>query len=426
MDYKNTKLLGIFVNITNKTHMRHYLIQATVILATALGVASCDLFFSVVLPTDPSVFVINQNTDLVEVGPEAMEHSIYIASDMSWNAVLKEGTWCSLKQQTYYNEFTSTLVFSVEANTSPERRTDSLIVVSGAQRKALAIVQFGTGDVMDVSEIVLNGTLPIQYQFKASGSWRAEKTGDWFNFSPVSGRGNTIVTFKANDSNVDVQERSGSVVFTLNGVRIEIPVRQQITETLIVNETAVSVDPSGGPFTIGTKTNVDDYSVGIEGNWIKEITTHALLEFEHSFVADPNPTSESRVAHITFAYGDISETVTVTQEGKSPLLDITVPGVYGIAGEDYIYSSIVCQSACVHKGGTRDFRLMTPSRNLAAVLEDVPEELEKGVWMRLPLSVFQSGKAIFARPVDVALESQDDNLIWLRTSSPTAFIILKK
>jgi len=401
------------------------LINLVVTLAAALAAASCDWGFEVILPSGPSVFVVNQNTDIVELGPEAQTQSVYIASDMLWNAAMKEGTWCTLKEKSYYNEFTSTLSFMLQANNSEDKRTDSLIVVSGGQRRAIAIVQLGYSGAFSADEIVLPGNVPVQYQLKATANWTLQKEGGWFSVSPQSGNGNSIITVQAADDNKNLEPREGSVTFILNGVKVTVPVKQGITQTIIVERTEVNIPGVASTFVIGTHTNVD-YQLSIDVPWIKEEPkTKSLNDFQHSFSAEANSLAEPREGHITFSYENISETVTVTQDARETIVDITTPGFYGVQGNDYIYRKTTSQTSRFTTSDSRSYRLIYPKEGCVVQIQGVPLELETGAALQLGVSVYKGGQAIYSQPVNATLIAMDSELMWIKCSNITYFIIKK-
>lgn len=404
--------------------MRRLFYLALLVAVGAL-VSACDWGIHIYQPTEPSIFVVNNNTERLEVGPEAQEQMVYISSDMFWYATLKDGSWCTLGDQSFYNEFTTSLCFRVQSNPSLESRTDSLIVISGNQRRAVAIVQNGVGSLLDVSEVVLHGKIPVQYPFNAKGRWSVSKEGDWFTVSPVGGSEGTVVTFTASSENINTDSRTGSVTFQLEGLNLTIPVKQVITETIIVESGTLSLEATGGDFSIKTLTNVD-YQVSTDASWIHKLGTRGLLEFYEPFSADANPSSQPRTGTITFTYGDISETVTVTQEGKEAILDVTTPGFYGIKGQDYIYRKGICQNSRFTSGTSRSYRLIIPSETCVVQLQGVPVQITAGETLQLSLSVYKNGKTTYSQPVSAKIIGEDENLIWLKCSNVTYFILKKQ
>ena len=369
--------------------------------------------------------MVNNDTERIEVGPESQEQVVYISSDMEWSASLKDGSWCTLGSQNFYSDFTTSLTFQVKANSSKNSRTDSLIVHSGDAVRKVAIVQSGIGSLIDTEIIELHGTVPVKYEFNSKGAWTVEKNGDWFSVSPESYSTGNIVTFAAVEDNRNTAERSGSITFKLAGISLTIPVIQVITETLIVQSKGVSLESPGGQFSIHTRTNVD-YTVSTDVDWIQASGTRALLEFDEYFNADANMSSRSRTGHIIFQYGDISETVTVTQAAREAILDITTPGFYGI-GDDYPYIKGQSQTSILSTGSGRDFRLIYPSSTLVLQLKGIPYSLTVGQIISPTLSAYQKGQRMINQAVEVKVIGEDDKLIWLKyTANANTYFILKK
>ena len=403
--------------------MRRYFYLA-ILFAAGVLVSSCDWGIQIYQPTTPSLFIVNQNTERLEVGPESQEQVVYISSDLLWYATLKDGSWCTLGEQSYYNEFTTSLTFRVQANSSMESRTDSLIVISGTETRKIAIVQNSVSSLIDTDAIELYSTLPVQYKFNSKGAWTVEQRGDWFTVSPDSYSTGNVVTFTANEDNRNTEQREGSVTFKLGGLSLTLPVRQIITETVIVESKGVNLESQGGQFKIHTRTNVE-YTVSSDAEWLHVLGTRALLEFDEYFSADENLSSSSRTGRITFRYGDIIETVTVKQEAREAILDITTPGFYGI-GSDYVYIKGQSQTSRLTNASGRSFRLIYPSYSLVLELKGVPVSLNMGDILNLTLSAWQDGQKALSQPVQVKVVGESEKLIWLKNSAKTYFIIKKQ
>ena len=404
--------------------MRRFFYLA-ILLAAGVLVSSCNWGIQIYQPTAPTIFVVNQNTERLEVGPEAQEQVVYISSDLLWYATLKDGSWCTLGDQSYYNEFTTILSFSVKVNDKMESRTDSLIVISGTETRKIAIVQNGIGSLLNTNEITLHGTIPVQYKLNAKGAWTAETSDGWFSVSPDKYSTGNIITFTALSKNIDTQSRTGSVTFKLSGIELTVPVKQEITETIIVESKTKELVSAGGPFTITTLTNVD-YRVSTDVDWIHILGTRALLGFVEQFNADPNLETEARIGHITFAYGDEVEVVTVTQAAKDPILSISTPGFYGINGRDYIYRKGLCQTSRITRGGSRSFRMMFPSDICVVQLSGLPLSLTSGETIQAALTIHKDGILKYSQQVNVKVMGEDDKLIWLKNSDNTYFILKKQ
>lgn len=400
------------------------------ILALSLAVfssASCDKWrFHVYQPESPSVFVVNQNTDRLEVGPETQEQIVYIATDMLWDAKLKDGSWCRMVQQGIYNQYTSTLTIRVEDNVSNEPRIDSLIVFSGNQRRAVAIYQLGLDALLSLKEVNLPGIVPVQARVTAKSIWAATTSDNWFTIDPDHGTTGSIVTITAVDENLDVDDRDGFLTITTGGVSLKVPVFQKKTDTFIVSATEVTVEGAGGQFVLHTRTNVE-YQVNVDVPWISFQPAKALLEFDESFFAQPNPETEARTGHIIFTWGDVTETVTVTQKPKDAMLAIDVPGVYGIAGKDYVYMKRVCQrSTSINNSGFRTYRILYPYEEAVAEVSGVPMALTGGDSFKVTVSICRAGQVLYRNPLNVMVVGESEDFIWLRSSESTYMVLRKR
>ena len=85
---------------------------------------------------------------------------------------------------------------------------------------------------------------------------------------------------------------------------------------LVADVSSVSVDTDGQTFTIGVRANVT-ISVDISDSWITQSgkTTSTATYTAYTFTAEANPTTQQRTATITLSGGQITSTVTVSQDG---------------------------------------------------------------------------------------------------------------
>ena len=245
--------------------------------------------------------------------------------------------------------------------------------------------------------------------------------------SPDKAATGQVITFAANDENLDVQGRAGSVTFKLDGgLALTVPVKQGITETILVQSTSVELESMAGDFIVKTLTNVD-YSVHSDVSWIHPLGTKALLEFEEQFSAEENLGSTPRTGHITFIYNNISETVTVTQAGRDPVLDVTAPGFYGLQGKDYVYRKGLCQYTRYNYGEYRAYRLIIPSEVCVVQVQGLPVQPSSGDTIQLAVSVHQNGQTIYSQPANMKVLGNDDSFIWLKsTTNGSTYFVIKK
>ena len=134
------------------------------------------------------------------------------------------------------------------------------------------------------------------------------------------------ITVKAAE-NKSVDSRSAKVTVSSDKLSVEFKVTQKgIVPAIDIAILEYPVPAEGGSFTVNVNSNVT-YEVKVNANWI-----HKDGE---GFKADANDSEESRTGTITFSYGDLSKTVTVTQSGKAheeePYINIGETNAYSVA-----------------------------------------------------------------------------------------------
>lgn len=115
--------------------------------------------------------------------------------------------------------------------------------------------------------------------------------------------------------NNEVENRTATITINSSLRDLQIIVEQTAGHGLIVKEKSYQVKSQGGIFTVELSAN-GEYSYSIDNSWITETTdskSRAMKDYTIDFNVSANHGQE-RIGNITFTLGNISETVTVTQE----------------------------------------------------------------------------------------------------------------
>lgn len=115
--------------------------------------------------------------------------------------------------------------------------------------------------------------------------------------------------------NNEVENRTATITINSSLQDLQIVVKQTAGHGLIVKEKSYQVKSQGGKFTVELSAN-GEYSYSIDNSWITETTdskSRAMKDYTIDFNVSANHGQE-RIGNITFTLGNISETVTVTQE----------------------------------------------------------------------------------------------------------------
>lgn len=151
------------------------------------------------------------------------------------------------------------------------------------------------------------------FSVKAVGEWVVSTSEKWVTTSKAmgSGEGTIDVTTEVNDQ---IKTRTAKVWVKQGKYMVEIQVSQLGTEAdMLVDETTRVINYPAGELEIDITTNVE-YDVIIDGSWITEKKSKAMVKSIHTFVYEKN-VALPRSAKITFKQkdGTLSRTVIVDQ-----------------------------------------------------------------------------------------------------------------
>ncbi len=188
----------------------------------------------------------------------------------------------------------------------------------------------GNGDIDQALVQILSGQQALNFgsdgtskqdiSFIALYDWSVSTSDSWINVSPSSGKaGQECLVTVTLDKNETYDSRSGKITIFVQGTGFDINVTQAQKNALILSDTTIEIAQEGGSFEIEVQHNID-YTVSIEEgcDWIQQATSRALTSSKINFVASENDSNSSRSAVITVSGGNITESVTVSQNRKVP------------------------------------------------------------------------------------------------------------
>ncbi len=155
--------------------------------------------------------------------------------------------------------------------------------------------------------------------FKATAAWTATSSQTWLTVNPQSGEaGETGVTVTAS-ANEEYDPRTATVTLTCGSDSKTVTVTQKQKGALLISEGLQPVGAEGGQITITAKAN-SNVTAAISNDaqdWITDVTTKGLTDYVFTFEIAANTGEEARSGNIVFTNETGSETITVSQEGKS-------------------------------------------------------------------------------------------------------------
>ena len=174
------------------------------------------------------------------------------------------------------------------------------------------------------------GTVTVSFTtnaaWTATVSETATRAATWINISPTSGNAGSHTLTITTTENDTYDERNATVILKAGSTSKTFTVNQKQKDALTVTSSKIELTAIGGQATIEVKANVQ-YQYEIEQaaqSWITRAAVARGLT-SSSLVLDvaENGNTEKREGKITLRSGNLTETVTIYQEGSKPTLVLT-------------------------------------------------------------------------------------------------------
>lgn len=159
-----------------------------------------------------------------------------------------------------------------------------------------------------------------EIKFDATLEWTASASESFVTVSPASGEkgeATVTVTVAANEA---YDPRTATVTLTCGEDTKTILITQKQKGALLLTESTLTVAPEGGKVTIVAKANSNVTATVPEAakNWITEVKTKGLVDYNFEFEVAANESEYPRVGQIVFTNESGSETITIEQAGAQP------------------------------------------------------------------------------------------------------------
>lgn len=189
----------------------------------------------------------NLNPSVLSVTPvslakeSGLAHTVVfkVTCDKAFKASL-DASWASVLSQVAGDNDVTSVTVSLEANESDDKRSCTLTIESGNKKAEAGIVQLSARDLLNVPAVELLDLQPSKVTVKLPEDWTLRcldeggNAADWYSASIQSGTKNEIksIEFRALSLNTGEAVRSGKVEFSIGGVRLYVPVSQDVTSIL--------------------------------------------------------------------------------------------------------------------------------------------------------------------------------------------------
>ena len=222
---------------------------------------------------------------------------------------------------------TETLTFRVKANDTEEKRSGTITVKSDSFEETVRIYQEGKEEekVLFLNEDVMRigaegGTLDVQLQSNVDYTYHAEAEYDWIT-EPSSRAVSTHTVHLEVQPNETYDSREARFIFSdeTGALTDTLLVCQDAARGLLVNDSHIELTAEDTGFSLVLQTNVP-YTVSIEGDWLKQVTSRGLTTETLTFSCEQNNSTVSREAIIGLSSEIGKQEVKVTQAGKEEVV----------------------------------------------------------------------------------------------------------
>lgn len=368
-----------------------------------------------------------------KTNPSALESSItaQVRCDLHWSVELEDSSWGTVKVNLVNEGSGGSITFEMGVNTSEDPRENTIIVKAGKGEIRKTITQGGVGSLFSPRSLVLTGTQEAAVTFTSPEAWTAQVAdgADWLDLKTPSGeKGTNRLTVAPKDANENVGSRQGTVRVTIGGNSFDIAVAQGQTDVILTGDTALSFPFEAQEFGVATRFNVE-YKVEVTVPWITRATTKApLYEGQENFVVEENSGAQARSGEIRFTGGNAKPLViTVSQEGKDPILNSTQMGFYGVDGSNYVLAADGWNQRTRQVSPDRKvrYRLLNTAGVSVAEVSGINEEAQKGESASLHMTLKTKGKMKVFKDYQAVFFYEKEDLLWYKADDVTYFVLYK-
>lgn len=162
-------------------------------------------------------------------------------------------------------------------------------------------------------------------RFTANTGWTAQTDQEWCSVSPSQGDASVSTLTLSVAVNDTPDERNATLILKAGTATARLTFSQKQKDALTVTSNRIEVGSEGGTATVEVMANVAfEYTIDEKAAaWLTPVQTRALTATRLQFSVAANESSEKREGKIVIHSGELSETVTVYQEGEVPGLTLT-------------------------------------------------------------------------------------------------------
>lgn len=304
---------------------------------------SCDDETETVVVTQKQKDAITLSSTRFDVESSGGNIVVKLKSNVDFSYRIADGcqSWIQALETKSYDDYSCS--FSIAENMDILGRSGEIVFTDGTLSETVKVFQSGASPMIVISEHMYEvgsagGQVRIDVASNVDVTMTIPGDVDWIR-EIVTKAYSTNTFYLLVEPNPYPDDRSASICFSNNenGLSENVSICQKQLDQINVSDETVIIPESGGSFDITLEHNVE-YSVSIDADWLKEVTTKSLSTATHSFAAEKLPEGLfGRTAHISFidGKGSASRIVTILQRDGSPIIQFQDDAVKAICVEKW-------------------------------------------------------------------------------------------
>lgn len=258
---------------------------------------------------------VTGSTETLEFGKDGGSKTVSITAESKWESKTSD-TWITVSPSSG-EAGTHSINITVDANNSVSVRTGYVYVnVGNSSKLQIPISQKGLYLEVKPSSLSFSAdTESKQLEISSNTDWYVTSLPDWLTASPKSGKNNQMITLKS-QLNTSSSSRSGKIMIEKQGLSLSAIV------DVLQEGLNLSVDNNNLQFGSETSTQnviINTYvgwTASSSDGWITLSQTSGTGKSTLSIYVEENREDSPRTGFVRVIAGELSQTITITQQGK--------------------------------------------------------------------------------------------------------------
>lgn len=162
----------------------------------------------------------------------------------------------------------------------------------------------------------------VSISFTSSAPWTASSSVAWITLDTSGGSAGSATIKAQVAQNTTYDQRNGAITIKADKVSKQLTITQKQLDALTVSSNKIEAPAQGCESTIEVKANVN-YQVGLDEackGWVSILQTKALESYKVVLKVAENSGIEKREGKLSIVSGDLSEEISIFQQGSAPTI----------------------------------------------------------------------------------------------------------